>query len=179
MSKHDGETPERVVFPMLPLRGVVVFPHQPMSLVVGRPRSVAAVQAADANASKQIFLVSQRNNETDRPESGDLFEFGTVASLDQTLRLPDGNTKVLLEGQRRARVLRWIEVDGYDAVEVEFFPVQVEVDDELAALVRTVKATFERFQKLNRAVPPEMLLQVNALESPSRLADTVIAPLQF
>ena len=112
MSKDEGKTPERVVFPMLPLRGVVVFPHQPMSLVVGRARSVAAVKAAEAQGDKKIFLVSQRNNETDRPDSSDPFEFGTVATLDQTLRLPDGNTKVLAEGKRRARVVRWIEVDG-------------------------------------------------------------------
>ncbi|MCO4744958.1 MAG: endopeptidase La [Proteobacteria bacterium] len=175
-----GET--RHIYPLLPLRGVVVFPHHPVSLIVGRSRSVAAVRTAESNKGDDkpmLFLVAQRNSDKDEPSPDDLFEFGTLAVVDQTLRLPDGNTKVLVEGRTRARVVRWLRVDDYDAVEVELFEPAEEVDAELSALVRTVKATFERYQKLNRAIPPEMLLQVNALEAPDRLADTLVAPLQF
>ncbi|TNE87898.1 MAG: endopeptidase La [Deltaproteobacteria bacterium] len=176
----QGET--RHIYPLLPLRGMVVFPNQPQSLEVGRSRSVAAVHAAEANKGEgraELFLLTQRNADNDSPSPDDLYDFGTLAVVEQTLRLPNNNTKILVRGTRRARVKRWLRVDDYDAVEVELFEPSQEMDAELSALVRTVKATFERFQKLNRAIPPEMLLQVNALEDPDRLADTLVAPLQF
>ncbi len=165
-------------WPLLPLREVVVFPHHPVSLIVGRPASVAAVRAANED-NREIFLVAQRDSEVSAPALTQLFEVGTVASIEQTLHLPDGNTKILVEGRRRARLVSAVERDGMLLAELEDFEVVGKASVELQALMRTVKNTFERFVKLNRSVPPEMLLTVNALEDPDRLADTLVAPLQF
>jgi ATP-dependent Lon protease len=171
--------PRSVVLPMLPLREVVVFPYTPMSLIVGRPRSLSAVNAALQRKDREIFLAAQRNGDRVNPELEDIYGFGTIAVIDQVLNLPDGNTKILVEGRRRARVVEHRANHEWFEVVVEEFPGAAEVGPELAALMRTVKATFERYVKLNRAVPPEMLVSVNALEDPDRLADTLVAPLQF
>jgi ATP-dependent Lon protease len=177
-NKNDDGGERVNVYPVLPLRGVVVFPHSPMSLIVGRPRSIAAVQAANM-ANKEIFLVAQRSSDSEDPGTDDMHAFGTIAAVEQTLHLPDGNTKVLVSGQRRARIKRFVERDGYFAVELEEYAAVGAGSPETQALVRSVKTTFERYVKLNRAVPPEMLLTVNALEDPDRLADTLVAPLQL
>ncbi|MCB9685966.1 MAG: endopeptidase La [Alphaproteobacteria bacterium] len=166
-------------WPLLPLREVVVFPHTPMSLIIGRPKSLAAVEVANQREPREIFLAAQRSGENANPDEGDVFPFGTIATIEQVLNLPDGNTKILVEGLRRARIVRFTRSDDWFEVELEEFPPEADVDVEVQALVRTVKTTFERYVKLNRAVPPEMLLTVNALEDPDRLADTLVAPLQF
>jgi ATP-dependent Lon protease len=165
--------------PLLPLREVVVFPHTPMSLIVGRPRSLAAVNAAMQRPSREIFLAAQRNGDRANPEPDDIHEYGTIAAIDQLLNLPDGNTKILVDGRRRARILRHVNNPDWFEVEVQEYVPATEVPNEVQALVRTVKAAFERYVKLNRAVPAEMLLQVNALEDPDHLADMLVAPLQF
>jgi len=170
---------EKRPYPMLPLRDVVVFPHTPASLIVGRPRSLAAVNQANQSEDREIFLAAQRKGERSNPTWDDIYEFGTIATIEQVLNLPDGSTKIIVEGRRRARIACRLESKDFFEVLVEEFPPQTEVDVEVQALVRTVKTTFERFVKLNRAVPPEMLLSVNALEDPERLADTLIAPMQF
>ncbi len=164
---------------MLPLREVVVFPYTPMSLIIGRPRSLAAVEAASASEGREVFLAAQRAGDNVDPSTDDIYAFGTIATIEQVLKLPDGNTKILVEGRRRARVRRFVDNASMFEVELEEFPARGVVDMEVQALVRTVKATFERYVKLNRAVPPEMLLTVNALEDADRLADTLVAPLQF
>ena len=166
------------VYPVLPLRGVVVFPFTPMSLIVGREGSVAAVRIGNER-SREVLLVAQRSSDTTDPGPDDLYEVGTIATIEQTLHLPDGNTKVLVEGRRRARIVRWVHTDGHFEAEIEELQAPVAPTAELLALMRTVKSTFERFVKLNRAVPPEMLLTINALEDPERLCDTLVAPMQF
>jgi len=166
-------------YPMLPLRDVVVFPHTPVSLIVGRPRSLAAVNKANQAPGREIFLAAQRKGERINPAWDDIYEFGTIATIEQVLNLPDGNTKILVEGRRRAKVAKRLDNPDFFEVVVEEFPGDAEVAVEVQALVRTVKTTFERYVKLNRAVPPEMLLSVNALEDPARLADTLVAPMQF
>jgi ATP-dependent Lon protease len=175
--RNDQDVPAR--FALLPLREVVVFPHRTMSLIVGRPRSVSAVNTARAAESGEIFLVAQKSGERVNPTQADIYEFGTIATVEEVLNLPDGNTKIVVEGRRRARVVRWLSEDPHFEVEVEEFLPSAEPDPEQQALVRTVKSTFERYVKLNRAVPPEMLLSVNALEDADRLADMLVAPLQF
>ena len=176
--KKDGsKSSQEGVYPMMPLREVVVFPYAPISLIVGRPKSVSAVRAANANGG-EIFLVTQRSGDQLDPGLSDMYEFGTVASIEQTLHLPDGNMKILVEGRRRGRIIRFCGSEEHYEVEVEEFRPR-EASVETQALVRTVKNTFERYVKLNRAVPPEMLLTVNALEDPDRLADALIAVLQF
>jgi Lon protease-like protein len=165
--------------PLLPLRAVVVFPHTPMSLIIGRPKSLAAVEEANRRPGKEIFLAAQRTGDAVTPEEGDVYPFGTIASIEQVLSLPDGNTKILVEGRRRARITKFVPNDAWFEVELEEPTAEAQPDVEVEALVRTVKTTFERFVKLNRAIPPEMLLTVNALEDPDRLADMLVAPLQF
>ncbi len=179
MSFKDAPSGETSTWPLLPLREVVVFPHAPMSLIVGRPRSLAAVERANRRTDREIFLVAQRAGDDVAPESDDLYTFGTIATLEQVLNLPDGNTRILVEGRRRARIKRFVGTDDLFEVELEEYQDHGTDDVEVQALVRTVKTTFERYVKLNRAVPPEMLLTVNALEDADRLADTLVAPLQF
>jgi len=167
-------------YPMVPLREVVVYPGTPVSLIIGRKRSLAAIEAASQSEPREVFLAAQRAGDNVNPTVDDVYDFGTVASIEQVLNLPDGNTKLLVEGRRRARVARHVEHPDMFVVELdEFTPEHDPSDVELTALCRTVKTTFERYVKLNRAVPPEMLLSVNAIEQPDRLADTLIAPLQF
>jgi len=170
---------QRLTLPVLPLRGVVVFPTMPMSLIVGRAGSVRAVREAEAS-DRGILLLTQRDSEATDPTTDGLHGFGTFAVLEQALHLPDGNSKVLVEGRKRARLVRWTRTEPYLEAEVELIdePV-VAVEGELLTLLREVKATFERFVKLNRAVPPEMLLSVNATEEPGKLADMLVAPLNF
>ncbi|MBT3217634.1 MAG: endopeptidase La [Proteobacteria bacterium] len=171
-------SPKARIYALLPLREVVVFPHTPMSLIVGRPKSVSAVNSATQNDG-EIFLVTQKDGEQLQPGADDLHQVGTMATIVQTLHLPDGNTKVLVEGRRRGRIVRFVQQSDFFEVEVQLFEPPAEYSVEVKALVRSVKTTFERFVKLNRAVPPEMLLTVNAIENPERLADTLVPALQF
>ncbi len=176
--REKGQQDERRVWPVLPLRGVVVFPATPMSLVVGRASSLAAVAAAQ-KGDRELLLLTQRDEALEEPGADDLFAFGTVATIERALRLPDGNLKLLVEGRRRARVVRLDGEGDHLQAEVEVIEPVAEADVDTVVLVRTVKATFERYAKLNRAVPPEMVMQVNALEDPDRLSDMLAVPLQF
>jgi len=164
--------------PMLPLRDLVVFPHMVVPLIVGRPRSRAALSQADSS-DRQVLLVAQRNGHTTDPGEGDIFELGTIASIHQMLRLPDDNLKVLVEGKQRARVLKYIPGEDYFRVQVELIEDDETVDDDLKALMRSIKGSFDQFVKLNKGIPPEMLLTVAAIDEPGRLADTMVAHLGF
>jgi len=175
--RRDGSEADRT-WPMLPLRGIVVFPHAHVSLIVGRPRSVAAVARANTTGG-EIFLVTQRHGDRTDPRPDEIHEVGTIARIAQTLRLPDGNTKILVEGRRRARIVRYVDNPSHFEVALEGPEVPDEVSTEVQALIRTVKSTFERYVKLDRSVPPEMLLTVNAIEDPDKLGDILVAPLEF
>ena len=164
--------------PMLPLRDLVVFPHMVVPLIVGRPRSRAALAQADAS-DRQILLVAQRNGHTTEPGEEDIFDIGTISSIHQMLRLPDDNLKVLVEGKLRARVLKYLPGEEHLRVQVEIIEDEVAESEEIDALVRSVKGAFDQFVKLNKGIPPEMLLTVAAIEEPGRLADTLVAHLGF
>ncbi len=174
---NKPETNE-IELPLLPLRDLVVFPHMVVPLIVGRSRSRTALGAAD-KADRQVFLAAQKNGRTADPGEEDIFEMGTIANIHQMLRLPDENLKVLVEGQRRARVLRFVDGGDYLRVVVELVEEHQRPDVEVAALIRSVKTAFEQYVKLNKGVPPEMLLTVAAIEEPGRLADTLVAHLGF
>ena len=161
---------------MMPLKEVVVLPHVHMSLLVGRPRSVAAVQEANSR-DRLIFLVTQRSSDRELPGADDVYEVGTIARIEQTLHLPDGNLKVVVSGRRRAKITEWLSQDPFLEVALETFPTQ-EASREVQHLVRTVKTTFETYQKHNRDVPAEMVLAVNAMEDADQLADTLIENLR-
>jgi ATP-dependent Lon protease len=172
--RSDGAGPEggEGGYPMMPLKEVVVLPHVNLSLLVGRPRSVAAVHEANRR-NGELLLVTQRAGDRDEPGPDDLYDFGTIAHIEQTLHLPDGNMKVVVAGRRRARITAWNRSDPFFDVTVEEFGPP-ELTREVQHLVRTVKTTFETYQKHNRDVPAEMVLAVNAMEDPDQLADTLI-----
>lgn len=165
--------------PLLPSREIVAFPNQPVALVVGRPRSIAAVQAAARMVPPEIVLVAQRESDVANPTLAELYDVGTCAVIDQVLQLPDGNLKVVVEGRDRVRILRHVSTDPYFDVEYEVLAPVVQDLAEAAVLARTVRTTFERFARLQRAIPPDTLAALNAIEDPGKLADAIIAPLGF
>lgn len=164
--------------PLLPLRDIVVFPYMVIPLFVGRDKSIAALQEAMAG-DKEIFLAAQRSAKTNDPDEDDIYEVGTISLVMQMLRLPDGTVKVLAEGKRRGRVRRYVENKDFFQVEVE---PEASVDQEVEgqeALIRSIKSTFETYVKLEKRVPPEMLLTISNIEAPSKLADVLAAQLNL
>jgi len=159
--------------PLLPLRELVVFPYAAVSFIVGRERSIAALNEA-MRGDKQIFLVTQREATTREPAPEDLHVVGTVATVAQVMRLPDATVKVLVEGLRRGRIQRFVGEQEHFVVEVEELGDPTIASPELAALVRQVKEAFEEYTRLNKAVPPEAVSVVLAVEEPGRLSDTAV-----
>ncbi|WP_147164285.1 endopeptidase La [Pararhodospirillum oryzae] len=157
---------------MLPLRDIVVFPHMIVPLFVGREKSVRALEEV-MREDKQILLVSQKSATVDDPGPTDIHGVGTVSTVLQLLRLPDGTVKVLVEGGQRARILRYTEREDFFEVEAEPMTDSGTDDDELEALMRSVLTQFEQYIKLNKKIPPEVLVSVNQIEDPAKLADTV------
>ncbi|HEX7478599.1 MAG TPA: endopeptidase La [Polyangiales bacterium] len=170
------ERPKGKVLPLLPLRDIIVFPHMVVPLFVGREKSIAALEEA-MNHDKEILLAAQRQAKTNDPASEDIFAMGTVGTIIQLLRLPDGTVKVLVEGKRRARIERFIPNDGFFLCEVSVVEEVGSTGVELEALMRSVQATFEAYVKLNKRIPPEMLVSVQTIEDPARLADTIVVHL--
>jgi ATP-dependent Lon protease len=166
--------------PLLPLRDIVVFPHMVVPLFVGREKSISALEEAMAKGgSKEIFLSAQRKAKTNEPVPDDIFTVGTLGTIIQLLRLPDGTVKVLVEGKRRAAIRRFTQTDGFFTVEIEELAEVPERSLELDALVREVHATFETYVKLNKRIAPEILISVQTIEDPSQLADTMVGQLQL
>ena len=175
----DDRRAPRLV-PLLPLRDIVVFPHMVVPLFVGREKSISALEEAMAKGgSKEIFLSAQRKAKTNEPVPDDIFTVGTVGTIIQLLRLPDGTVKVLVEGKRRAAIRRFTQTDGFFTVEIEELPEMSERSVELDALVREVHATFETYVKLNKRIAPEILISVQTIEDPGQLADTMVGQLQL
>ena len=164
---------------VLPLRDIVVFPHMIVPLFVGREKSVRALEAVTKD-DKQILLVAQKNAAQDDPSGDDIYRAGTVSTILQLLKLPDGTVKVLVEGQRRARIKEFREVDSYFQADIEPLP-EMGADDapEIEALGRTVVAQFEQYIKLNKKIAPEVLVSLNQIEEPSKLADTIASHLSL
>src|SRR5687767_2453180 len=160
--------------PILPLRDVVVYPHTVIPLFVGRERSVAALDQAMAG-NREILLVAQTQPDIDEPGPKDIYEIGTLATILQLLKLPDGTVKVLVEGIRRARLKNLAVTDSFTA-EAEELPEGSEQDKrEMDVLTRSVMSRFEQYVKLNKKIPPEILTSLSGIDSPGRLADTVAA----
>ncbi|HLF11125.1 MAG TPA: LON peptidase substrate-binding domain-containing protein, partial [Gammaproteobacteria bacterium] len=168
----EAQTPRRL--PILPLRDVVVYPHTVIPLFVGRERSVAALDQAMAG-DREILLVAQTQPDIDEPGPKDIYEIGTLATILQLLKLPDGTVKVLVEGVKRARLRNLAVGDSFTA-EAEELPESAEQDRrEMDVLTRSVMSRFEQYVKLNKKIPPEILTSLSGIDSPSRLADTVAA----
>jgi ATP-dependent Lon protease len=164
--------------PLLPLRDIIVFPHMVVPLFVGREKSINALDEAMA-ADKEILLSAQKKAKTNEPTAEDIFSVGTLGTIIQLLRLPDGTVKVLVEGKRRARIKRFVQSEGFFQVEAEDLADAEEKGVEIEALMRSIQATFENYAKLNKRIPPEMLVSVQTIDDPARLADTIAAHLSL
>ena len=165
-------------FCVLPLRDIVVFPNMIVPLFVGRSKSIKALDFAEKN-EKEIFLVAQKDANTDEPNVEDIYKFGTVASILQLLRLPDGTVKVLVEGLERAKISHFTENKDFFEAYVDHVPNKNITDKEIDALSRTAMSQFENYVKLNRKVPPELLVSLNQINDHNKLADTMSAHLNI
>ncbi len=164
------------ILPLLPLRDVVVFPHMVIPLFVGRPKSIKALEAA-MEEGKNVVLVAQKSAANDEPTPEDLYGVGTVASILQMLKLPDGTVKVLVEGIHRARINHVLNVkENYEA-EVAPIPQDDGDNNEVEAMRRSLFGQFDQYVKLNKKIPPEVLTSLSGIESASRLSDTIAAHL--
>jgi len=164
--------------PLLPLRDIIVFPHMVVPLFVGREKSIAALEEATGR-DKDILLAAQKKAKTNEPGPEDIYVVGTLGTVIQLLRLPDGTVKVLVEGRHRARIRRFLPHDPFYLVECEEMEDAPEATVELEALLRSVHGTFDAYVKLNKRIPPEMLQSVAAIDEPGRLADTIVAHLNL
>ncbi len=170
------ETPP-VLTPVLSLRDVVVYPYMVIPLFVGRERSMLALDSA-MNVDKRILLVTQKSPEIDEPGGEDLYAVGTIGNVLQLVKLPDGTTKVLVEGSQRVKILDMTDEGGYFSARWEPLPGDEIIDDrEMDVLMRSLVSLFEQYVKLNRKIPPELLTTLAGIDDPSRLADTVAAHL--
>ena len=177
----NRKTPRRM--PLLPLRDIVVFPHMVVPLFVGREKSISALEEAmREDRQKEVFLSAQRRAKTNEPVAEDIFAVGTVASIIQMLRLPDGTVKVLVEGKRRANIRSFVKTEDFFVVEIDDLP-EVRADKEgaveLDALLREVHATFDTYVKLQKRIAPEVLISVQTIEDPGQLADTIVGQMQL
>ena len=163
---------DKLVMSVLPLRDIVVFPHMIVPLFVGREKSVKALEDV-MQEDKQILLVAQKNASDDDPTTEDLYKIGTVATVLQLLKLPDGTVKVLVEGKTRAEVQNYLDNDEFFEAEIEEKAVVGLDGTEIEALCRSVVGQFEQYIKLNKKIPPEALVSVNQIEEADKLADTV------
>jgi ATP-dependent Lon protease len=163
---------------VLPLRDIVVFPHLIVPLFVGREKSVRALEAAMRDG-KQILMAAQKNAEQNDPSVDDIYRVGTIATILQLLKLPDGTVKVLVEGGGRAHITDFRETESYFVANVELLPDVIGDAKELEALARSVVSQFEQYIKLNKKIAPEVLVSLNQIEDPSKLADTVASHLSL
>jgi ATP-dependent Lon protease len=164
------------VYPVLPLRDIVVFPHMIVPLFVGREKSVRALEDVMKD-DKQILLVTQKNAAQDDPTSADIYSVGTIGTVLQLLKLPDGTVKVLVEGGQRARIVKFAENDAFFQAHAEIIGEKVGDQQEIEALARTAVAQFEQYIKLNKKIPPEVLVSINQIDEPAKLADTLASHL--
>ncbi|MBI1996732.1 MAG: endopeptidase La [Deltaproteobacteria bacterium] len=176
--KKDDKDPSgsQTRVPLLPLRDIIVFPHMVVPLFVGRHRSIKALEDATQKQSL-IFLASQKDAKTNEPSEDDIYRIGTLGTVVQMLKLPDGTVKVLIEGKKRAKILRFANNPDFFLVEVEELSDIMERSTEVDALTREVHTTFENYVKLKKKIPPEMVMSVSSIDDPGRLADTIVAHL--
>ncbi len=169
-------THQNAKYPVLPLRDIVVFPHMIVPLFVGREKSVRALEDVMKD-DKQILLVAQKNATQDDPAPGDIYDVGTVSTVLQLLKLPDGTVKVLVEGIQRVKISEFVDKPEFFEANAILIEEQPQDEGELVALSRTVVSQFEQYIKLNKKIPPEVLVSINQIEDASKLADTVASHL--
>ena len=163
-------------FPMLPLRDVVVYPQLVIPLFVGREKSISAIEKAN-NGDKKILLVAQKTAGQDEPEIKDLYTVGTVASILQMLKLPDGTVKVLVEGLERASIKNFNDSGDFWSADISLIKIREKKDKKTLAFMRSVFSQFDQYVKLNKKIPPEILTSLTLITEPGRLADSIAANL--
>ena len=163
-----------LIFPVLPLRDVIVFPNMVIPLFVGREKSIESLEAA-MDANKQIMLVAQKSADLDDPKDADVYRYGTLATILQLLKLPDGTIKVLVEGASRAEIVGEIYGDTYLEARVKIIDEDFTDDREIEILSRSVIDSFDQYVKLNKKIAPEVMTSLSGIDDPSRLADTIAA----
>ncbi len=174
-TRSDFVAEVSTLVPVLPLRDVVVYPHMVIPLFVGRDKSIKALEATMQD-NKQILLVAQKSPDVDDPTPQDVYEVGTMASILQLLKLPDGTVKVLVEGSRRSHIKAITEKHGYYVAEISPIEDEIDISDqEMEVLMRTSTGLFDQYVKLNKKVPPEVLTSLASIDEPARLADTMAA----
>ncbi len=176
MAEHDTLPTTADLYPLLPLRDVVVFPHMVIPLFVGRAKSIKALEAA-MEAGKSIVLVAQKSAAKDEPATEDIYRIGSIANILQMLKLPDGTVKVLVEGTQRAKVLRVLDEKSHFDAEIEPVPQDEEPGHEAEAMRRALINQFDQYVKLNKKIPPEILTSLAGIDDAGRLADTIAAHL--
>lgn len=167
---------KRIRIPLFPLRDILVFPSTVVPLFVGREKSILALEQAMAD-NKEILLAAQKKAKVNDPGVDDIYAVGTISTIRQLLRLPDGTIKVLVEGQRRAKITAFVQTEEFFLVEAEVLDEKFQVSVENEALIRTVKMAFDNYVRLNKRIPPEMLLSIASIDNESKLADTLVAHL--
>ncbi len=172
------EIPGGNLYPVLPLRDIVVFPHMIVPLFVGREKSVRALEDVMKD-DKQILLVTQKNAAQDDPTPADIYTVGTVGTVLQLLKLPDGTVKVLVEGGQRAAISRFTDREDFFQAYADAVEDDAGDEREIDALARTVITQFEQYIKLNKKIPPEVLVSINQIDEPSKLADTIASHLSL
>ncbi|MCH8238939.1 MAG: LON peptidase substrate-binding domain-containing protein, partial [Proteobacteria bacterium] len=180
MSEDKEKTPVKSskgdTYPVLPLRDIVVFPHMIVPLFVGREKSINALEEV-TDGDKQILLVAQKNASDDEPSSKDIYNLGTLASVLQLLKLPDGTVKVLIEGTERVAIEEYIDNDEYFQAVVNPIEEEIGPPDEIEGLARSAVSQFEGYVRLNKKISPEVLDTVTQIEDYSKLADTIASHL--
>ncbi len=172
------ETVESQNYPVLPLRDIVVFPHMIVPLFVGREKSVNALEDVMKD-DKKILLLAQKNASQDDPGPEDIHSVGTIGTVLQLLKLPDGTVKVLVEGGSRAIVQEFINNDNFFVARAELITEDNGDPQEVEAMSRSVLSQFEQYVKLNKKVPPEVLVSINQIDDPNKLADTIASHLSI
>ncbi|TDO83391.1 ATP-dependent proteinase [Halanaerobium saccharolyticum] len=176
---EENEIKEVMELPLLASRGVIVFPHMVIPLLVGRDKSVAALEEAMME-EKKIIIAAQKDETVEEPEIDEIYSFGTIAEVKQLVKLPNGMIKVVVEGLERAEVIEYLDTEEYFLVEAASRPEEkVEVTTDVKALMRTVVKEFEEYIKYNRNLPAETIMSVSNIEDPGRLADVISSQVEL
>src|SRR6516165_12382817 len=173
--KKDHRDPSNETVPLLPLRQLIVFPHEIYQILVGRQKSIKALEAAEA-AKKPILLAAQKDVRVSEPGPDDIHAVGTLGMVVQLLRLPDGTIRVLLEGKKRARVVRYASQNEFFQVEIEEIEEFCDHTTEVEALMRTVNATFDNYVRVTEKISPTAI-SIPPVDDPARLADKLVGHL--
>src|SRR5271169_6940721 len=174
--KDNRDASQTELVPLLPLRELIVFPYEVLPIFVGRQKSIKALEAA-AQHKRPILLAAQKDARVSVPGPDDIYAVGTLGVVVQLLRLPDGTVKALLEGKKRARILRHVSDREFFQVEVEEVAEVCERTTEVEALMRSVISTFDNYVGLNKKIPPEMVTSISAIDDPAHLADKLVGHL--